>query len=48
MMSMTDLVSIGVETPKVDGGCSLDKIVYWIDLYESWKTCKLYMKIYDY
>ena len=25
MMSMTDLVAIGVETPRIDSGCSLEK-----------------------
>ena len=25
MMSMADLVAIGVETPKIDSGCSLEK-----------------------
>ena len=25
MMSMADLVAIGVETPRIDSGCSLEK-----------------------
>ena len=25
MMSMADLIAIGVETPKIDSGCSLEK-----------------------
>ena len=25
MMSMTDLVAIGVETPRINSGCSLEK-----------------------
>ena len=32
MMSEVDHVSIGIETLRIDGGCSLDK-VFKIDLY---------------
>ena len=35
MMSMVDLVAIGVETPKIDSGCSLEKEFTEIYPYES-------------
>ena len=35
MMSMVDLVTIGVETLRIDNGCSFEKEFHWIDQYES-------------
>ena len=35
IMNMINIIDIGVETPIIDSGCSLDNKFHFIDLYKS-------------
>ena len=46
MMSMTDLMAIGVETPRIDSGCSLEKeFIKLILMNPLMVLCKLFNQV---